>query len=33
VYEDADGNHYVSDDDGQRVGGTWLLPADEPVVV
>jgi hypothetical protein len=32
VFEDDDGGQYV-DDDGERVDGQWLLPADEAVVV
>jgi hypothetical protein len=28
VYEDANGDRFVSDDDGQRIEGVWLLPAD-----
>jgi hypothetical protein len=33
VYEDADGRQYVLDDDGGRVYGVWVMPADEPVLV
>jgi hypothetical protein len=33
VYEDADGRQYVQDDDGGKVYGTWLPPADEPDAV
>src|SRR5207244_1712994 len=32
VFEDADGRQFV-DDDGQRVYGVWLVPADEPAIV
>jgi hypothetical protein len=32
IYEDAQGQ-YVLDDEGQRVPGQWLLPADEPLFV
>jgi hypothetical protein len=32
VFEDPDGRQYV-EDDGERVYGTWLPPADEPVLV
>jgi hypothetical protein len=31
VYEDAEGRQYVHDDGG-KVYGQWLPPADEPVV-
>jgi hypothetical protein len=31
VFEAPDGRQYV-EDAGERVYGTWLLPADEPVV-
>jgi hypothetical protein len=30
---DADDREFILDDDGTRVYGTWLVPADEPVVV
>jgi hypothetical protein len=33
VFEDDQGRQYVLDDDGQRVDGVWLPPADEPIVV
>ena len=33
VYEDADGRQWVVGNDGERVYGAWLLPADEPLVV
>jgi hypothetical protein len=32
VYADGE-RQYVLGDDGERVYGVWLLPADEPVVV
>ena len=32
VYEDeeSEGRQFVSDDDGRRVYGVWVLPPDEP---
>jgi len=33
VYENAEGRQYVLDDDGSKVCGPWLPPADEPRVV
>ena len=33
VYEDAEGRQYVFDEDGERVYGQWLWPADESFVV
>jgi hypothetical protein len=33
VFELPDGRQYVECDDGERVYGTWLPPADEPVPV
>jgi hypothetical protein len=33
VYEAADGRQYVVDDEGRRVEGVLLVPADEAVVV
>jgi hypothetical protein len=33
VYEDAEGQQYVQDDDGSKVFGPWLPPTDEPRVV
>ena len=33
VCEDADGRQWVVGNDGERVYGAWLLPADEPLVV
>jgi hypothetical protein len=33
VYEDAEGRQYVLGDDGTKVPGVWLLPADEPTTV
>jgi hypothetical protein len=28
VYEDAEGRQYVHDDDGVKLYGTWMMPAD-----
>jgi hypothetical protein len=33
VYEDGDGRQYVVDDDGRRVEGVCVLPADEAAMV
>jgi hypothetical protein len=33
VYLDDDSRQFVLDDDGLRVYGVWLAPADEPFVV
>jgi hypothetical protein len=33
VYEDPGGRQYVIGDDGERVAGVWVPPADEPSVV
>jgi hypothetical protein len=33
VFEDADGRQWVTEYDGDRVYGVWLMPADEPVTV
>jgi hypothetical protein len=30
---DTEGRQYVHGDDGERVYGTWIAPADEPIVV
>jgi hypothetical protein len=30
VYEESDSRQFVLGDDGQRVYGVWVLPADEP---
>jgi hypothetical protein len=33
VFEDADGRQYVLGRDGEKLYGTWLHPADAPIVV
>ena len=33
VFEDAEGRQYVHGDDGVKVYGTWVVPADEPVII
>ncbi len=31
VYQDTDGQEYVIGNEGEKVHGVWLVPADEPV--
>jgi hypothetical protein len=33
VYEDADGRQWIVGNDGERVCGVWVMPADEPLLV
>jgi hypothetical protein len=33
VYEDAEGRQYVHSDEGVKLYGQWLPPADEPDIV